>query len=53
MLLLVSMHIGIALTMNIVFWWTTALLILLALPWGTLLDRAWATRPTPLAVSTE
>lgn len=47
MLLLVSMHIGIILSMNIVFFWTTTLLCLLALPWGTFYDRVRASGRTP------
>ena len=49
MLLLVGMHFGIVVSMNIVFFWTTALLCLLALPWGAVIDRAWAAaRQTPV-----
>jgi len=40
--LLVSMHIGIAFSMNIMFWWTTIILALLMLPWGTLADQVRA-----------
>jgi len=50
--LLVSMHIGIAFSMNIMFWWTTIILVLLMLPWGSLYDRLQATTPG-VAISTE
>lgn len=52
LLLLVGMHVGIVLSMNIAFWWTTILLALLALPWGSLFDRLQEASPG-LAVSTE
>mgnify|MGYP006279547081 CR=1 FL=1 len=42
MLMVVALHIGIWLTMNIFFTWTTILLALLALPWGTVYDRVRA-----------
>ncbi len=45
--LLLTMHIGIIVTMNIVFWWTTALLILLAFPWDVLIDRISTARSSP------
>lgn len=48
--LVLTMHLGIVMTMNIVFWWTTGLLILLAFPWDTLIDRlaaAWSSPTVP------
>jgi uncharacterized membrane protein len=50
--LLVSMHVGIAFSMNIMFWWTTIILVLLMLPWGSLYDQLRETNPE-LAMSTE
>lgn len=50
--LLVSMHIGIAFSMNIMFWWTTFILVLLMLPWGSLVDRMRSSALEP-ALSTE
>lgn len=45
-LLVVSMHVGIALTMNIFFAPTTYLLLLLGVPWGRVFD--WANEHVPL-----
>lgn len=45
--LVLSMHIGIAFTMNIVFWWTTMLLALLAFPWDALFDWVYAAQRSP------
>lgn len=39
-LLVLSMHIGILITMNIFFWASTYLFVLLALPWPRLIDAA-------------
>lgn len=53
--LVLMMHLGIIMTMNIVFWWTTGLLILLAFPWPALIDRISTARSsrTVLARSLE
>lgn len=48
MLILLCMHIGIVFSMNIIFWWTTALIALLCLPWGLFLDRLVSFSRAPL-----